>query len=57
MISGDVESLYRQMAPNQTLLVRLGFWPTWPVTETQQASFPLDGFDDAVKALWQCEKM
>lgn len=57
MISGDVESLYRQMAPNQTLLVRLGFWPTWPVTETQQANFPLDGFSDAVKALWQCEKM
>ncbi len=57
MISGDVAALYKQMTPSQTLLVRLGFWPTWPVTQTQEASFPLDGFSDAVNALWLCEKM
>lgn len=57
MISGDIEMLYEQMAPSRTVLVKLGFWPTWPVTKTQEASFPLEGFDQAIKALWLCEKM
>ena len=57
VISDDVVMLYRQMAPRQAVLVRLGFWPTWPLTETQEARFSLDGFDDAITALWQCEKM
>lgn len=57
IISSDVAMLYEQMAPSQTVLVRLGFWPTWPVTKTQEVSFPLDGFADAINALWVCESM
>ena len=57
IISGDIAILYEQMAPSRLATVRLGFWPTWPVTETQEARFSLNDFGDAVEALWLCEKM
>ena len=57
IIKTDVTALYQRMLPSQTAVVRLGFWPTWPVTETQEARFPLRNLDDAVEALWLCEKM
>ncbi|MCP3871142.1 MAG: hypothetical protein GY703_24185 [Gammaproteobacteria bacterium] len=57
MFDDDTKMLYDNMTDGGELLVKLGFWPTWPVTETQVARFPLDGFSDAVKALRECERM
>jgi hypothetical protein len=42
------------MAQGSTLKVGLGFWPTWPVTRTQYATFDLDGFGSAYRALQAC---
>jgi hypothetical protein len=41
----------------KTITVHLGFWPTWPMTKTREASFSLEGMKAAVTALTECEKM
>lgn len=44
------------MAEGHTLTVALGFWPTWPKTQTQTASLDLAGFANAHAALRACSK-
>ena len=56
-IDKDISTLYERMTSSRTILVRLGFWPSWPVTKTQEAGFSMDGFDEALRALRLCEKM
>jgi hypothetical protein len=51
--SGPVQS---SMAAGRKLTVALGFWPTWPVTKTQQTTFNLTGFGTAYAALQACSK-
>jgi hypothetical protein len=51
--SGPVQS---SMAAGRNLTVALGFWPTWPVTKTQQTTFNLTGFGSAYAALQACSK-
>jgi hypothetical protein len=58
MVSGDdVSALYARMASSPDMVVRLGFWPTWPVTETREASYSLEDFQTAVMALRACNRM
>jgi hypothetical protein len=58
MVSGDdVAALYTHMTSGPDLVVRLGFWPTWPMTETREASYSLDDFQSAVLALRACNRM
>jgi hypothetical protein len=58
MLSGDdVSALYSHMTSSPNMVVRLGFWPTWPVTETREASYSLDDFQTAVMALRACDRM
>lgn len=42
------------MANGNKLKIGLGFWPTWPVTQTQYASFDLGSFRGAYRALQAC---
>ena len=58
MVSGDdVSALYARMTNSPDLVVRLGFWPTWPVTETREASYSLEDFQTAVMALRACSRL
>jgi len=58
MVSGeDVSALYARMTSSPDMVVRLGFWPTWPVTETREASYSLEDFQTAVTALRACNRM
>ena len=58
MVSGDdVSALYAHMTNSSNMVVRLGFWPTWPVTETREASYTLEDFQTAVSALRACNRM
>ena len=58
MVSGeDVSALYARMTSSPDMVVRLGFWPTWPVTETREASYSLEDFHTAVTALRACNRM
>jgi hypothetical protein len=58
MVSGDdVSALYAHMTSSPDMVVRLGFWPTWPVTETREASYSLEGFQTAVMALRACSRL
>ncbi len=56
-MSRNVKALYASMEPGTNVVVRLGFWPTWPVTETREASFPLEGIAEAIRALQACDQM
>ena len=58
MVSGDdVSELYARMTSSPDMVVRLGFWPTWPITETREASYSLEDFQTAVMALRACNRM
>jgi hypothetical protein len=43
-----------QFKQGKEVTVYLGFWPTWPVTKTQVATFSLKGFRSAYAAFEQC---
>ena len=42
------------MASGRQLTVALGFWPTWPMTKTQELKVDLNGFAKAYQALQAC---
>lgn len=54
---GGVKSLYTRMANSSRMVVRLGFWPTWPATETREVSYSLGDFQHAITALHACNRM
>ncbi len=57
VISSEIDGVLASMVPGQQVVVRLGFWPTWPVTSTREAVFQLEGFPEAFRALRACEEM
>ena len=57
VISSDVDGVLASMVSGQQVVVRLGFWPTWPVTSTREVIFQLEEFPEAIRALRACEKM
>ena len=57
VISSDVDGVLASMVPGQQVVVRLGFWPTWPMTSTREVIFQLEGFPEALRGLQACEEM
>jgi len=58
IVSGnDVQTLYARMASSSDMVVSLGFWPTWPITETRSVSYALEDFRTAILALRACNRM
>lgn len=50
-------ALLAAMKSGQTLELTLGFWPTWPVTQTYSARFPLQHFASAYAAWETCNTL
>lgn len=50
-------ALLGAMKTGQSLELNLGFWPTWPVTQTYSARFPLQHFAYAYAAWETCNKL
>ncbi len=50
------EDLISQMRKGNSATVTLGFWPTWPVTQSYSAEVSLTGFAKAMSQLKVCEK-
>lgn len=48
-------ALIGQFVRGYRAVVSLGFWPTWPITETRSATFDLRGFTKAYESLTTCE--
>jgi len=51
------EEVVSRFGFGKTVTAYLGFWPTWPMTETREASFSLKGMEDSISRLIECEKM
>lgn len=54
VINGDFSA---RLLDVDSMTVKLGFWPTWPVTQTQQIQIPLSDFPAAVSALLDCKTL
>ena len=50
-------ALLGAMKTGQQLELSLGFWPTWPVTQTYSTRFPLQHFASAYTAWETCNKL
>jgi len=53
----NYNALVTEMKTGQQLVLALGFWPTWPVTETYGATFDISNFNTAHDALTVCQKL
>ena len=51
------EEFVSRFSLGKTVTARLGFWPTWPMTETREASFSLKGMEDSISKLTECSNM
>lgn len=49
--------LLRALKQGETLKITLGFWPSWPVSQTYSSTVPITGFDVAYSAWNKCNKM
>ena len=56
-LKSRISALIKKMASGKQLTVKLGFWPTWPKTETRNLTFSLTDFDEASHALTACDKL
>jgi len=51
------EEVVSRFSSGKTVSAHLGFWPTWPMTETREASFSLKGVEDSISRLTECANM
>ena len=51
------QSMIKDMTSAEKMTLSLGFWPTWPVTQTYSVNFELGDFPSAQKALMSCVKL
>ena len=51
------KGLIKDMSSAKKMTLALGFWPTWPVTQTYSVNFELDNFPSAQQALISCIKL
>jgi len=57
-ISATVEGGFTdELALGGEMTVNIGFWPTWPKTETQQVVIPLSDMDKALAAMFACNHL
>jgi hypothetical protein len=52
----EIEGIRDEFIGGRTGRLTLGFWPTWPKTETVVTDFSLVGFSRAYKAFQHCEQ-
>jgi len=52
-----VNEIKQQMLGGSDVTITLGFWPTWPVTQTYSARFAISGYATASAALAACDKL
>jgi len=57
LIEQNTKKITAQLLDGQNLTIKLGFWPTWPKTETHNIDFALSGFDKAYQSFQACEKL
>ena len=51
------EEAVSRFGSGKTVAAHLGFWPTWPMTETREARFSLKGMEDSISKLTECANM
>ena len=57
MFTKDYAAMTQAFIEGRNLRVTLGFWPTWPVTETKSISISLQHFALAHRAWKQCQSL
>lgn len=55
VFESNAEKLRLQFSKGLKAKVALGFWPTWPKTETKVATYSLLGFQTAYAAFLKCQ--
>jgi hypothetical protein len=53
----QVNEIKQQFRSGSSVTVTLGFWPTWPVTQTYSARFAINGYAAASAALQTCDAL
>lgn len=51
------DSLLNALKQGETLKITLGFWPSWPVSQTYSSTIPVNGFAAAYSAWDRCNKL
>lgn len=57
LIKQNTQKITSQLVAGEKLTIKLGFWPTWPKTETHSIDFALSDFDQAYQYFQACEKL
>jgi len=57
LVENSYKALLTGMQSNSIMTVRLGFWPSWPVTKSYQARIEMTGFTPALKQLQACNAL
>ena len=57
LIEQNTQKITAQLLDGQKLTLKMGFWPTWPQTETHSIDFALSDFDKAYQSFQACEKL
>ncbi|MBV1883405.1 MAG: hypothetical protein KUG82_17325 [Pseudomonadales bacterium] len=53
----SIYTLLTQLKQGQLATVTLGFWPTWPISQSHQALIELNEFSQAYQALLACNRI
>jgi len=57
LIKQNTKKIIMQLTQGKQLTIKLGFWPTWPKSETRRIDFSLTDFDKAYQSFIACEKL
>ena len=57
LIKQNTKKITSQLLDGEMLTIKMGFWPTWPKTETRSIDFALSNFDNAYQSFLACEKL
>jgi len=57
LVASTYAALLANMQSNSIMTVRLGFWPSWPVTKSYQARIEMEGFTPALSQLQACNAL
>jgi len=55
-ISEHYKELTSQLVNGQQVTIKLGFWPTWPITRTRHIQYDLKSFNEAYQMLLDCRE-
>ena len=54
-VNEHYRELINQLLNGQQVTIKLGFWPTWPITKTRSIQYDLEGFNSAYQMLQTCK--